>query len=81
MESYKAKLVLTIIRNNMFFESCKIFGVKYNFNEILNDQIIIDISDIVFNKSKEKKVISFTLISSNEKLSKSLSYKINILWN
>ena len=80
MESYKAQLVLTIIRNNMFFESCKIFGVKFNFNEILNDQVIIDIPDTVFDKSKEKKIIPFTLISSNEKLSKSLSYKFNIYY-
>ena len=80
MESYKAKLVLNIIRNNIFFESCKILGTIYNFNEILNDQVIIDIPDTVFDKSKEKKIIPFTLITSNEKLSKSLSYKFNIYY-
>jgi hypothetical protein len=56
MESYKAQLVLTIIKNNMFFDSCNILGAKYNFNEISNDKITIGIPDTVFDKSKEKKL-------------------------
>ena len=77
MESIKAKLILTIFKKNMFFESCKIFGSIYNFKDIPNDKLIIEIPKNILNRSIGRTVIEFELISNSEKI-RSKIFKFNV---
>ena len=60
----------------MFFESCEILNSFYNFKEIDNDKLIINVQDENFFKSKEKIIIEIKLISKY----KSIKFNFNVYY-
>ena len=75
MES-NTKIVITLIKKDMFFESCEILNSFYCFNEMTDDKLIIDVPDEKFDKSKEKILIEFKLISKY----KSSTFNFNVYY-
>ena len=61
-----AKLIITLIKKEPFFDSCEILNSIYYFDKIPNDKLIIDIPDEKFGISKEKIIIEIKLISKSE---------------
>ena len=77
MKSIKAKLILTVFKKDMFFESCQIFGSIYNFKELLKDKLIIEIPENILNSSNGRAIIEFQLISKDKNYNPSLTFKFN----
>ena len=77
MEERKAKLVLTIRKKNIYFESCELFGSIYNLKTA--EKLSIDIPEYIFAKSKERKIIQFKLKRDTEP-SLILIFKFNIYY-
>ena len=53
MEDY-TKIIIILIKKDMFFESCEILNSFYNFKEIDNDKLIINVQDENFLNQKRK---------------------------
>ena len=77
MESKEVKLVLTILKNEIYFDSCEVFGFIYNLEKL--QKLIIDIPKYVFAESKERKTITFKLIK-NAYPPKAEIFKFNIYY-
>ena len=77
MEERKAKLVLTIWKKNIYFESCEIFDSIQSLKTA--EKLIIDIPEYIFAKSKERKIIQFKLKRDAEP-SLTLIFKFNIYY-
>ena len=77
MEERKAKLVLTIRKKNIYFESCELFGSIYNLKTA--EKLSIDIPEYIFAKSKERKIIQFKLKRDTEP-SLILIFKFNVYY-
>ena len=77
METKSAKIIITIIKKGMYFDSCRILGLEYNFNEIPNNKLTIVIPDKEFGMSKEKEkiLIDFELTSRTQ--SQNIKFKFN----
>ena len=78
MESH-TKIIITLIKKDMSFESCEILNTIYNLNDLPNDKLIIDVPDKKFDESKEKIIIEIKLISKfiSKKFNFNVYYGIN----
>ena len=77
MEERRAKLVLTIKKKIIYFESCEVFNSIYSLKTA--EKITIDIPEYVFAKSKERKIIQFKLKRDTEP-SLTLLFKFNVYY-
>ena len=77
MESKEVKLVLTVLKNEIYFDSCEVFGSTYNLEKV--KKLTIDVPKYVFAESKERKTITFKLIK-NAYPPKTKIFKFNIYY-
>ena len=62
------KIIITLIKKKMFYESCEIFNSSYNFNKMKNNKLIINIPNEKFSQSKEKILVEIKLISKYDSI-------------
>ena len=77
METKEVKLVLTIVKKEIYFGSCEVFGSIYDLKT--DENVTIAIPNYLFAESKEKKTIKFKLIRDSDS-TKFIVFKFNIYY-